>query len=176
VLLDFANDSSAVFHPFDDFQKSFDTFNAETLSTSRPELAGAGQVNVSIQFLVDRDGAIHRLMPENWMARHCIGLNYHAIGIENTGGGNGIDNLTPAQIQANIKLVRHLAQKYSTIQYLIGHYEYLEFENHPLWLEKDAGYRTTKTDPGARFVSAVREGVADLHLKGPEEILAEKTK
>ena len=32
---------------------------------------------------VDRDGTICRLMPETWMARHVIGLNYSAIGIEN---------------------------------------------------------------------------------------------
>ena len=158
----------------DDVQKSFDTFATELLAAARPELAGAGQVNVSVQFLVARDGAIHRLMPENWMARHCIGLNYNAIGIENAGGENGIDNLTPAQIQANIALVRYLAKKYPTVQYLIGHYEYLEFEHHPLWLERDPGYRTVKSDPGARFMSAVRAGVAALALKGPAEIRAEK--
>ena len=51
------------------FQKSFDTFNQEKLEGSRPDLANAGQVNVAIQFLVDKDGEVYRLMPETEMAR-----------------------------------------------------------------------------------------------------------
>ena len=150
----------------DGFEESFAVFNPEELGSSRPGLTAAGNVNVSIQFLVDRDGTVYRLMPETWMARHCIGLNYSAIGIENVGGGNGIDNLTDAQIEANIRLVRYLVEKYPTLEYLIGHMEYLDFEGHPLWLETDPSYRTEKTDPGDRFMTAVRAGVANLGLEG----------
>ncbi len=148
-------------------EKSFAAFDPEELGGSRPDLAGAGQVNISIQFLVDQNGTVYRLMPETWMARHCIGLNYSAIGVENVGGGNSVDNLTDAQIEANIRLVRYLVKKYPTIRYLIGHMEYRRFEGHPLWLELDPGYRTEKVDPGDRFMSAVRAGVADLALEGP---------
>jgi len=151
----------------DGFEDSFDAFNTETLGDSRPELAIAGQVNVSIQFLVDRDGTVYRLMPETWMARHVIGLNYSAIGVENVGGGDSVDNMTDEQIESNIELVRYLVEKYPTIQHLIGHMEYREFEGHPLWLELDEGYRTEKADPGDRFMTAVRESVADLGLQGP---------
>ena len=151
----------------DGFEESFAAFDPEGLGGSRPDLAVAGEVNVSIQFLVDRDGTVYRLMPETWMARHCIGLNLSAIGVENVGGGDGVDNLTDEQIAANIQLVRYLAEKYPTIEYLIGHMEYRGFEGHPLWLERDQGYRTDKTDPGDRFMTAVRDGVADLGLEGP---------
>lgn len=151
----------------DDFEASFAAFDPETLGGSRPDLAAAGDVNVSIQFLVDRKGKVFRLMPENWMARHCIGLNASAIGVENVGGGDGVDNLTDAQLEANIRLVRYLAAKYPTIRYLIGHMEYLSFEGDPLWLETDPSYRTEKIDPGDRFMSAVRAAVADLGLEGP---------
>ena len=149
------------------FEETFAVFDPEQLGGSRPGLAAAGELNVSIQFVVDRDGTVYRLMPENWMARHCIGLNYSSIGIENVGGGGGRDNLTDAQIESNILLVRHLAKKYPTIQYLIGHLEYRAFEGHELWLERDENYRTEKTDPGPRFMNAVREKVADLGLQGP---------
>lgn len=158
----------------DDFERCFEIFNKETLGSGRPELQQAGQVNVSIHFLVARDGQIYRLMPETWMARHCIGLNYLSIGVENVGGEGGLDNLTRAQIEANIRLVRYLVEKYPGIEYLIGHHEYRRFEGHPLWLELDDSYRTQKQDPGDRFMQAVRRGVADLHLKGPREISAEK--
>jgi beta-N-acetylhexosaminidase len=147
--------------------KTFAAFDPEKLGGSRPGLVAAGDVNVSIQFVVDQGGVIYRLMPETWMARHCIGLNYSAIGVENVGGAGGEDNLTQAQIEANIRLIRYLAGKYPTIRYLIGHMEYLDFEGHPLWLERDASYRTEKIDPGERFMASVRKGVADLGLEGP---------
>lgn len=146
---------------------SFRAFDRETLAGSRPDLAGAGQVNVSTHFLVDRDGTVYRLMPETWMARHVIGLNHAAIGIENVGGAGGVDDLTDAQVRANVRLVRYLAEKYPTLEYLAGHHEYRLFEGHPLWRERDAGYRTRKADPGERFMRAVRAGVAGLGLKGP---------
>lgn len=148
----------------DDNEATFRTFNPETLA-GRADLSAAGEVNVSIQFVVDRDGTIYRLMPETWMARHVIGLNYEAIGVENVGGARGIDNLTDEQVAANIQLVRYLRKRYPTIEYLIGHHEYRHFENHPLWRERDPAYRTVKTDPGDRFMTAVRNGVADLRLK-----------
>lgn len=143
----------------------FNTFRPATLQGSRPDLARTSELNVAIQFLVDRDGTIYRLMPETWMARHVIGLNYNSIGVENVGGSKDIPDLTPAQLQANIKLVRYLAKKYRTIEYLIGHMEYRGFEGHPLWLERDSAYRTQKSDPGNAFMSGVRDGVKDLRLK-----------
>lgn len=156
------------------FEGDFRTFTPSTLRGSRPDLRRAGQLNVGIHFLVDRDGRIHRLMPETWMARHVIGLNYSALGVENVGGSGGVDDLTPAQRDANVWLVRYLAKKYATIEYLIGHHEYRTFEGHPLWLERDSTYRTVKSDPGDAFMSYVRAGVAKLGLKGPAEITAER--
>ena len=150
------------------FDKSFNRLKPQRLLTDRKDIASASLLNVSSQFMVDRDGNIYRLMPETYMARHVIGLNYYAIGVENVGGKNNkSDDLTPAQQKANIKLVRYLKAKYPTISYLIGHYEYRKMEKTPLWLERDKGYRTTKKDPGARFMRDVRKSVQDLHLKTP---------
>ena len=151
-----------------DFDKSFNRLKPQRLLTDRKDIAKASQLNVSAQFLVDRDGTIYRLMPENWMARHVIGLNYSSIGVENVGGkDNKIDDLTPAQRQANKDLIRYLRHKYPTIEYLIGHHEYTQMESTPLWLEKDKGYRTVKSDPGAKFMVEMRESVKDLLLKAP---------
>ena len=154
----------------DDLEGSFRAFDPETLGGSRPDLEGAGNVNVSIQFLVGKDGTIYRLMPETWMARHVIGLNYESIGVENVGTGSADgrgSTLTGDQVEANIALVRYLVGKYPTIEYLIGHHEYRAFEGHPLWRELDDDYRTHKVDPGGAFMAAVRAGVADLGLRGP---------
>jgi len=149
-----------------DFEKSFNRLQPQRLLTDRKDIAKASALNVSAQFLVARDGTIYRLMPENWMARHVIGLNYSSIGVENVGGkGNNIDDLTLAQRKSNVKLVKYLKQKYPTIQYLIGHHEYRNMESTSLWLEKDKGYRTVKADPGDKFMSDIRKEVKGLNLK-----------
>ncbi len=145
------------------FEKSFEAFNAPTLPNWRPDIENVSGLNVSSHFLVDTDGTIYRLMPETTMARHVIGLNHCAIGIENVGGVGKVP-LTEAQLQANIALVNYLADKYD-ISYLIGHYEYTNFEEHPLWLEKDAGYRTKKTDPGKAFLTQVKNATKQHNFK-----------
>ena len=149
----------------DRFDVSYNTFVPDT-AAGRPDLLRSSPVNVGIQFLVDRDGTIYRLMPETWMARHAIGLNYESIGVENVGGARGVDNMTDAQIEANAELVRYLKRRYPTLEYLVGHHEYTRFVGHPLWRELDPDYRTVKTDPGDRFMDAVRARVAKLGLKG----------
>ncbi|MCP4616621.1 MAG: N-acetylmuramoyl-L-alanine amidase, partial [Bradyrhizobium sp.] len=90
-----------------------------------------------------------------------------AIGIENVGGAGHQDNLTAAQLEANGRLVRYLKNRFPAIKYLIGHYQYREFEDHPLWLERDPGYRTVKNDPSRAFMSRLRGKTADLGLKSP---------
>jgi beta-N-acetylhexosaminidase len=149
-------------------ESSFARLKNEKLFSDRPDIIKASALNVSAHFLVARDGTIYQLMPDNWMARHVIGLNYSTIGIENVGGKhNKEEDLTPAQVQANIDLVNYLKQKYPSIEYLIGHHEYRAMETTPLWLEKDAGYRTQKADPGESFMQEVRKGVKNLGLKKP---------
>ena len=148
--------------------KSFKRLQPQKLLTDRKDIAKASALNVSAQFLVARDGTIYRLMPENWMARHVIGLNYSSIGVENVGGkGNKKDDLTQAQRRSNIALIRYLKAKYPSIEYLIGHHEYRQMEHTSLWLEKDKGYRTVKSDPGKKFMSEMRKATKDLHLKAP---------
>ncbi len=148
------------------FDKSFKILKPQKLFTGRKDIAKASLLNVSSQFLVARDGAIYRLMPETWMARHVIGLNYSSIGVENVGGeGNKKDDLTPAQVKSNIALVKYLKNKYPSIQYLVGHHEYRQMEKTSLWLEKDKGYRTVKSDPGDAFMKKVHAKTKHLGLK-----------
>lgn len=144
-------------------EKSFEAFEQPTLPNWRPDIENVSGLNVSAHFLVDRDGTIYRLMPETTMARHVIGLNHCAIGVENVGGAEELP-LTKQQLKANIYLVRYLAEKYA-IDYVIGHHEYQEFEEHRLWLEVDEGYRTKKTDPGDEFMRKVRNATKKFNFK-----------
>ena len=144
-------------------EEAFEAFDPATLPNWRPDIENVSGLNVSSQFMVDRDGTIYSLMPETNMARHVIGLNHCAIGVENVGGTKELP-LTKAQLKANIWLVEYLTNKYP-IDYLIGHYEYTNFEDHPLWLEKDKTYRTVKTDPGKDFMKKVRKATKNLNFK-----------
>jgi hypothetical protein len=139
-------------------------FDNTTIEASRKELARGGAVNVSSHFLVDRDGTIYRLQPETRFARHCIGLNHIAIGIENV-GDEATYPLTDAQVEADAALVRDLARRFP-ITHLLGHHEVMKFRDNPYFVERERGYRNEKGDPGERFMLRVRERVADLGLSG----------
>lgn len=140
---------------------TFDVFNPTTLG-GRADLTGASNLNVSSQFLIDRDGTIFRLLPDTTFARHVIGLNYLAIGVENVGGPDA--PLTKAQLAANEQLIRYLKRKYP-IDYVIGHHEYQNFQKTELWKETDPDYRTVKSDPGDAFMLKLRKNLKDLNLK-----------
>ena len=140
-----------------DFEKSFERLNPELLFSDRKDIAKASALNVSAHYLIDRKGIIYQLMPDNIMARHVIGLNYSSIGIENVGGKNNTsEDLTEAQLTSNIALINYLKSKYPSIKNILGHYEYRNYEDTELWLEKDAGYRTEKKDPGKDFMHKIR--------------------
>ncbi|WP_309571417.1 peptidoglycan recognition family protein [Deinococcus sp.] len=126
----------------------------DTLS-GRADIRSGGALNVGAPFVVDRDGTIYRLIDKTLLARHTIGLNRAAIGIENVGSGD----LTAAQLKADTALVTYLNGKYP-LRYLIGHFEYGAFRDSPLWEERQAGYFTVKSDPGAAFMAALRAKLA----------------
>ena len=136
------------------FEKSFFAFNSPTLPNARPELKNASLLNVSAHYLVDRDGTVYHLLPDTIFARHVIGLNYCAIGIENVGDGTN-NKLTEAQFEANYLLIRQLQKKYK-IEYLIGHHEYTKVRGSSIWKETDPTYQTVKSDPGDEFMNRLR--------------------
>ncbi|HRC58187.1 MAG TPA: peptidoglycan recognition family protein, partial [Kofleriaceae bacterium] len=142
-------------------------FDRVTIEEGRAQLASAGKANVSSHFLVDRDGTIYRLQPETRFARHCIGLNHVAIGVENV-GDEARWPLTEAQVTANIALVRHLVARFP-VTHLLGHHEVMRFRAHSYYVEREPGYRNVKADPGARFMERVRGALGDLSLAGPPE-------
>lgn len=143
-------------------ETNYKYFNRTHLESARNTLKKQSTLNVSSQFIVDRDGTVYQLMEPNLFARHTIGLNYCAIGIENIGSKS--QPLTEKQVLANAQLVRYLTKKYK-IEYLIGHSEYGAFRGSKLWKETDPNYFTVKEDPGKDFMKKVRLLVTDLDLK-----------
>lgn len=119
----------------DDFDESFKTMKDAELSENRKELINKGDfmLNVSAHYLIDKEGVIFSLMPDNMMARHAMGVNHLAIGIENV----GLDNATAAQVEANVKLVSYLMRRYY-IRKVISHTEIHKLRDNkdPLYVEK----------------------------------------
>ena len=142
-------------------EATYDIFNPPRLR-GRQDIAGSSALNVSAHFLVDRDGTIFRLLPDTTFARHVIGLNHTAIGIENIGGSEA--PLTRAQLKANEELIRYLNRRHE-IEYVIGHHEYTRFRGSYLWKETDPNYLTEKSDPGDRFMKNLRFRLNDLNFK-----------
>jgi N-acetylmuramoyl-L-alanine amidase len=141
------------------FGGAWNTFNREMLE-GRADIAKAGGLGTSAHYLVARDGQPYRLMPETWMARHVIGLNRKAIGIENVGSGN----LSAAQLETNALLIADIAKRFK-IEYVIGHLEYGRFRQSALWEELDKTYFTVKIDPGEAFMKRLRVRLGQLGLK-----------
>ena len=128
------------------------------------ESRGDGTLNVASHFLISKDGHIFRLTPETALNRHIIGYNWCAIGIENVGGVGGAEDLTDAQLEANIDLILYLQEKYPTIHYVFGHYQQDAARESGLYIENVTGYRSEKIDPGHSFMKALRERLQDRGL------------
>lgn len=126
------------------------------LLIGRTDIELGGEVNVGTHFIIDTNGEIYSNTPLDYIARHTIGFNHTAISIENIGFA---DNLTEEQFNSNIKLIKYLKNKYNSIKYIIGHYEYNNnsLPHFNLYKELDINYiHTIKIDPGTNFMNRIR--------------------
>ncbi len=140
-------------------------FKPAELPSNRKYIKKFGILNVGVHFVVDKDGTIYRLLPEKYTGRHVIGLNYTSFGIENVAKNSG--ELTKRQLESDMKLVRYLTSEYSSIHYLIGHFEYTDkrLPHYKLFREKDKDYKpTVKRDPGPAFMKTLRSEL-DIRYK-----------
>lgn len=136
-------------------------FNRLEAEPGRAELYRQGRLNVGTHFLVGADGIVLQLLPENVLARHVIGLNTTAIGIDMV--GRSARDLTDAQLDSVAWLVRQLATRYP-IRQVVGHHETHLLEGSDAWCEVVPGYRSRKPDPGPEFMRRLRARLADLDL------------
>jgi N-acetyl-anhydromuramyl-L-alanine amidase AmpD len=129
----------------------------ERLSPDRTDIAGHGDVNVSVHYLIAGDGTIYRLQQENIACRHVIGFNWCALGIEMVAANE--KQLTPAQLVSCAWLCAWIASRLSSVDYLIGHHEYAK-KKLPHFAFYKENYPTYKpvavTDPGDVFMKKLR--------------------
>jgi hypothetical protein len=140
-------------------EQSFEYMKEPVLREEREKLISKSydRVNVSAHFMVDRDGAIYSLMPENYMARHAIGVNHLSIAIENV--GMNLDGPTREQVDSNLKLVRYLMNKYNIRPdniYSHSSTGTLREKRSPLFVELDENYFEHKKC-GDKILNAVKK-------------------
>jgi len=140
-------------------EQSFEYLKEPVLREEREKLVSKSydRVNVSAHYLVDRDGAIYSLMPEDYMARHAIGVNHLSIAIENV--GLNIDAPTREQVDSNLKLVRYLMEKYNIKPeniYSHASTATLREQRSPFFIELDPKYFEAKKC-GDKMLNAVKK-------------------
>lgn len=143
--------------------KTLGYFKRDSIEGAR-SISQFSPLNVGIHYVVDHDGKIYNLLPDSIVARHVIGFNHVALGIENIAKDSS--DLTDYQLKSNVALIRFLKKKYSTIRYLIGHEEYNkpELPHYKLFRALNEKYKPhDKADPGPLFMKKIRR---ELLLKG----------
>lgn len=128
----------------DTYKQAHNMFYAETLS-GRPDIQEGGRVNLSVHFIIDRDGRIYQQAPLDFMCRHAIGYNYTAIGIENVSTPSKL--MTEKQIQSNARLIEKLVNDTKSISFVFPHSRYAEFPQSALMLSVGNAAYTPKTHP-----------------------------
>ncbi|MBN2651181.1 MAG: N-acetylmuramoyl-L-alanine amidase [Spirochaetales bacterium] len=138
--------------------ESFAIYRDDIIPAERTDINGFGRVNIGVHFLVDKDGSVYSMLPENMIGRHTVGFNHLSIAIENVGVADY--ELTSQQVEANARIISYLGGKYPTIRFLFGHHEYLDKEKaHFLYFKaEDPFYKPRPmADPGVLFMKNLRD-------------------
>ena len=114
------------------FRSAYDTFARDVPDVELHELPG-----VCAHYLIDRDGAVHQLVPTTIMCRHTVGLNHTAIGIEHVGTGDRQVLSNRRQLRSSLRLTRTLQGRHGIrTRDVIGHAESLSSPYHRELVER----------------------------------------
>lgn len=139
-------------------------FKRDSISPGRKTIGKFSKLNVGIHYVIDKDGKIYKLDPDSIIARHVIGFNYVSLGIENIAKDE--TELTNDQLESNVRLIRYLTSKYSTIKFLIGHSEYNDstLAHYQLFKSMNPDYKPyDKSDPGPDFMRNIRSALKERY-------------
>jgi len=102
--------------------------------------------NVSIHYVIDREGKVEAGIDENKVAWHAKGKNANSIGIELVNNGDGQEEYPAEQVEALVNLVKELRRKYQSITNIVRHSD-VDNSTFP------CGGRNVarKQDPGPKF-------------------------
>lgn len=93
---------------------------AGTVAAMRRFFEASNQV--SIHYIIGPDGEVARSVPEDEVAIHTVGRNDASVGIELINAGDGRAPYPPAQIEALVKVVRSVQQRWRVpLAAVVGH-------------------------------------------------------
>jgi beta-N-acetylhexosaminidase len=108
------------------YSSTFSTFANDVPDSELHELPAT-----SAHFVIATDGTIHQLVSVGTMARHTVGLNWTAFGIEHVGFSDGQVLSDRRQMTASLKLVHWLQCRFGiATRNVIGHNESLSSPYH----------------------------------------------
>ncbi len=108
------------------YSSAYSTFATDVPDSELHELPAT-----SAHFVIDTHGAIHQLVSVGTMARHTVGLNWTAFGIEHVGYSDGQVLGDQAEIGASLRLVQWLRCRFHiAVRNVIGHAESLSSPYH----------------------------------------------
>ena len=108
------------------YSSTFNTFANDVPDSELHELPAT-----SAHFVIDTNGTIHQLVALGTMARHTVGLNWTAIGIEHVGFSDAQVLADGKQMSASLRLVHWLRCRYGiAVKNVIGHNESLSSPYH----------------------------------------------
>jgi N-acetylmuramoyl-L-alanine amidase len=108
------------------YSSAYNTFAADVPDSELHELPAT-----SAHFVIDTNGAIHQLVSLGTMARHTVGLNWTAIGVEHVGYSDGQVLGDRAEIGSSLRLVHWLRCRFQIpVRDVIGHAESLSSPYH----------------------------------------------
>ena len=108
------------------YSSTFNTFATDVPDSELHELPAT-----SAHFVIDTNGVIHQLVSLGTMARHTVGLNWTAIGVEHVGFSDAQVLGDHRQITASLHLVHWLRCRFDIeIRNVIGHNESLTSPYH----------------------------------------------
>jgi N-acetylmuramoyl-L-alanine amidase len=108
------------------YSSTFNTFANDVPDSELHELPAT-----SAHFVIGTDGTVHQLVSLGTMARHTVGLNWTAIGIEHVGFSDAQVLGDRKQITASLHLVQWLRCRYGiAVKNVIGHNESLSSPYH----------------------------------------------
>ncbi len=128
------------------------------IEKTRPELSRGGALETGSHFIVDTDGTVYSRVPLPFVARHAVGYNHLAVGIEIQAATNTA--IKEGQLESAAALILALERVYPGIEYVFGHDEYDDASKpwHRLMTARDKTYRPwPKTDPGETAMKRIRE-------------------
>ncbi|HET9104174.1 MAG TPA: N-acetylmuramoyl-L-alanine amidase [Solirubrobacteraceae bacterium] len=108
------------------YSSAFNTFANDVPDSELHELPAT-----SAHFIVDSDGTIHQLVSVGTIARHTVGLNWTALGIEHVGYSDAQVLGDAAQMRSSLHLVQWLRCRFHIpVADVIGHNESLSSPYH----------------------------------------------